>query len=243
MDDYPVVALHNRYLNKDTRESPPSKIDQIICPIDIASGGTWVGFNENGLLLGITNQETNKIETPGRSRGLLALDILHKYSDSREAKDFLLKPDTRLPYRRGNFLLVDKKEGWHIIWDKETYYYPIENGCYPIATLTKLPNTKLDTNREKIYQDATKRLNRANSLMEGYNPLDIGDLVNRLMQVSADHGYGKTQASICWHSQKYKQTSSTIIAIGNKLDKSKIFYCEGNACENEFTDYSKIMEN
>jgi uncharacterized protein with NRDE domain len=242
LDDYPILAMHNRYLSKDTKEYPPNNLNGIFCPIDISSCGTWFGFNENGLLLGITNQETEKLDNPGRSRGLLALDILDKFTDAEEAKDFLLDPDTRLPYRRGNFLIADKKKGWHIVWDREVFSFPIENGCYPIATLTKLHDFQLDENGEKIYQDASKRLKRAKSLLGGYKPRNIDDVINKLMQVSADHGYGKSQASICWHSQSYKQTSSTIIAIGSNVKKSRIYYCEGNSCENEFVDYSKIIK-
>jgi len=74
--------MHNRYLSKDTKEYPPNNLNGIFCPIDVSSGGTWFGFNENGLLLGITNQETKKLDNPGRSRGLLALDILDKFTDA-----------------------------------------------------------------------------------------------------------------------------------------------------------------
>jgi len=102
--------------------------------------------------------------------------------------------------------------------------------------------TGTDEHGKKIYQDASKRLKRAKSLLGGYKPGNIDDVINRLMQVSADHGYGKSQASICWHSQSYKQTSSTILAIGSDVKKSRIYYCEGNSCENEFVDYSKIIK-
>jgi len=80
LKDYPVVALHNRYLGKNTLEQPPRRLNSnAVAPIDVDSGGTWIGMNDSGLLLAIINQETQRLPEPGRSRGLLALDTLKDY--------------------------------------------------------------------------------------------------------------------------------------------------------------------
>ncbi|MCX6641773.1 MAG: NRDE family protein [Candidatus Bathyarchaeota archaeon] len=164
--DYPIITLHNRYLGKDTLEFPPIRSGEVTSPIDVASKGTWIGFNRKGLLVAITNQETETLEKPGRSRGLLALDILRNCASAEEAKTLLLEPKVRKPYRSGNFV------------------------------------------------------------------------VETLMKVSADHACGRTESSICWHHPDFKQTSSTIIAVG---DKPRVYYCLGNHCESPYTDYSNLV--
>jgi uncharacterized protein with NRDE domain len=135
LKDYPVIALHNRYLGKDTVEQPPRRIGDVVCPIDVASGGTWIGFNGRGLLLAITNQETQTLEKPGRSRGLLALDILRDCSTAEEAKDLLLAPSTRAPYRTGNFVVADAETGHHVVWDVETHHLEVGPGSTQWAQL------------------------------------------------------------------------------------------------------------
>ena len=111
LKDCPVVALHNRYLGKDTVEQPPRRLNGgTVAPLDVDSGGTWIGMNDSGLLLAITNKETQRLPEPGRSRGLLALDILKDIETAAEAKEHLLDPSIRGLYRTSNFTVLDSQE-------------------------------------------------------------------------------------------------------------------------------------
>ena len=140
LNDYPVIALHNRYLGKDTMEQPPRRLNgSTVAPIDVDLGGTWIGMNDSGLLLAITNQETQRLPAPGRSRGLLALDILKDYETAEEAKEHLLDPSIRGLYRTSNFTVLDSQEAWHVVWDRDTHGYPIRKGVYAVSTITVCP--------------------------------------------------------------------------------------------------------
>ena len=240
LDDYPVVALHNRYLGKDTVEQPPRRLNgNTVAPIDVASGGTWIGMNDSGLLLAITNQETQRLPEPGRSRGLLALDILKEYETAGDAKDHLLDPGIRGLYRTGNFTVLDAQTAWHVVWDRETHIYPIDEGVYVLSTITVVPGMTWSDRARSIWVDAEKRRDRATLLLGGYQPESVDDAVAELMRVSADHGWGRSQASICWHSPEYRQTSSTLMASAAQPSRSLVYYCESNACLNPFRDYSE----
>jgi len=240
LEDYPVVALHNRYLGKDTLEQTPRRLNGgTVAPLDVASGGTWIGVNDSGLLLAITNQETQWLPEPGRSRGLLALDMLKECETAEEAKERLIDPGIRGLYRTGNFTVLDGQTAWHVVWDRETHIYPIDEGVYALSTITVVPGMAWSDRARSIWIDAEKRRARAYELLSGYRPGSVGDAVAELMRVSADHGWGRSQASICWHSPEYRQTSSTIMAVAAEPGDSLVYYCEGNACENRFKDYSK----
>jgi len=240
LEEYPVVALHNRYLGKDTLEQPPQRLNgNTVAPLDVASGGTWIGMNDSGLLLAITNQETQRLPEPGRSRGLLALDILKEHEAAEDAKEHLLDPGIRGLYRSGNFAVLDRQTAWHVVWDRATHVYPIKEGVYAVSTITVVPGVAWSDRARSIWVDAEKRRHRAFQLLGDYQPGSVGDAVAELMRVSADHGWGRSQASICWHSPEYRQTSSTIIAVAAEPGDSLVYYCEGNACENRFKDYSK----
>jgi hypothetical protein len=131
LEDYPVMILHNRYLDRGTLEEPPRVFEEkrkVFAPHDVASKGTWIGFNENSLLVSVTNQETELLEKPVWSRGLLAMDLLDSCSSAEEAKGFLTDPDLHWDYRRGNFLVADPESAWHVVWDRETNIRRLEQG-------------------------------------------------------------------------------------------------------------------
>lgn len=247
LEDYPVMVLHNRYLNRGTLEEPPRVFQvarRVYAPYDVASKGTWVGFNESGLLVAVTNQETEVLEKPARSRGLLAMDLLEGCDSADEAKGFLTDPDVRWDYRRGNFLVADADSAWHVVWDRETDVRRLDPGGHTITTLTMFPGVEWSERAERMWGNAERRRIRAHQLLDNHQPGDIEGLTAMLKEMGADHGVEKGPGSICYHypTGEYVQTSSTIIAVGSDVSDSRIHYCTGNPCENKYVDYSGIVE-
>jgi uncharacterized protein with NRDE domain len=247
LEDYPVMVLHNRYLNRGTLEEPPrvfSGVRRVYAPYDVASKGTWIGFNESGLLVAITNQETDVLEKPARSRGLLAMDLLDGCDSADEAKCFLTDPDVRWDYKRGNFLVADADSAWHVVWDKETNVQRLDSGSYTITTLTLFPGVDWSERAERMWENAERRRIRALQLLDNHQPGDIEGLTKMLKEISADHGVERGASSICYHypTSGYIQTSSTVIAVGADVSESRMHYCPGNPCENAFIDYSGLVE-
>lgn len=234
LQDYPVIALHNRYLGLDTKEEPPmSWGNGVYAPYDVESKGTWIGINRDGLLIAITNQETQIIEKPGRSRGLLAIDVLKECASSSEAKDYLNNDSIRVQYRTGNFIVADTENAYHILWDAITITREINPGPYALGVITKYPGLDITGRAKELWHSSESRRLRAYRLLSQFKPSGIDDAVSKLMKVSGDHEYGKTTGSICWHSDSFRQTSSTIMAPGVN---PRVLYCEGNHCENDFVE-------
>jgi len=196
-----------------------------------------MGFNRDGLLLAITNQETQTIDQPNRSRGLLALDILRECSTAAYAKDFLMDPFIRPLYRPGNFLVADSENAWHVLWDHVTKAWSISEGPYAIGVVTKYPGITMTERAEKLGPDSERRRKRAFQMLRDFRASSIDVVIDKMKEVSADHAYGKTTSSICWHSPEFKQTSSTIMAVGSDPEASRVLYCPGNACEKPFKEY------
>jgi len=238
LENYPIVALHNRYLGLNTVEAPPSSLGGgVFAPLDQTSQGTWIGFNRDGLFLAITNQETYVVENPRRSRGLLALDVLREFSSSYDAKEYLMDPSTRPLYRPGNFVVADEKNAWHILWGHVTVAWSLSPGPYAVGVVTGYPGVRLSERAEKLWADSEKRRRRALQLLRGYQPGSVDEAIDKMMRVSMDHEYGRSTASICWHSPEFKQTSSTIAAVCTNPALSRVFYCPGNPCKNPFKEY------
>jgi len=248
MSDYPILVLHNRYLGRGAVERPPCRLPgrrDVFCPVDVVSGGTWVGFNESGLLVAVTNQETEWDEAPARSRGLLALDLLEGCGSADEARGFLLDPDAKWDYRRGNFVVLDASAGWHVVWDRETYSERLDLGKYVVTTLTIVPGIEWTDRAERMWINAEKRRIRALQLLNGFQPSDLDSAIDELKAIAKDHGSEKGPGSICYHNPtgEYVQTSSTIMTVAKNIGDSRILYCPGNACENKYVDYSSVLKN
>ena len=109
-----------------------------------------------------------------------------------------------------------------------------------MSTITVVTGMEWSERARSILVDTEKRRARAYEMLSYYRPETIEYAVAEKMRVSADHGWERSQASICWHSPEYRQTSSTIMAITAQPSKlSLVYYCEGNACENQFKDCTK----
>ena len=232
LEDYPVIALHNRYLGLDTMEEPPrSWGGGVYAPYDVESKGTWMGINRDGLLMGITNQETQIIDKPGKSRGLLTVDVLRECASSSEARGYLTDESIRDLYRTGNFVVADPDDAYHVLWDAITVTREIKPGPYALGVITRYPGLEVTERAREVWHSSESRRLRAYRLLSQFKPSGIDNAISTLMDVSGDHEYGKTTGSICWHSDKFRQTSSTIMAPGAR---PRALYCAGNHCENDY---------
>jgi hypothetical protein len=234
-------------MTRGTLEEAPRRVVRggrsIVSPLDVASGGTWVGFNDAGLAVAITNQETEWTEKPGRSRGLLAMDLLEDFDSAEEAKSMLLDPEVRSHYRRGNINVMDGRSAWHIVWDREIFCRELAPGGHIVTTLTRFPGVDWTERAEKMWPRVEARVRRGEQLLAGCHVGGVDECLEGLKALSRDHGEGRSPGSLCYHPDKdnFVQTSSTIIAVSEKIEGSRVLYCPGNPCENEYRDYSSVL--
>lgn len=96
---FPLIAVANRDEQFSRPSAGPSLKDgpiKILSPADLLRGGTWIGVNDRGLLVAITNRKDVQSVAGRRSRGELVADALKRgtveealYSVvNRKAEDF-----------------------------------------------------------------------------------------------------------------------------------------------------------
>lgn len=247
VDNYPIIALHNRYAVKGTAEYPPIILRlkyHVIYPVDLVGGGTWIGFNNAGLFMAITDQHTNGPSFSERSRGLLAIDVLGYFSDVDDALKYIINELKKGLYKRGNFIIADFNKAYHVIHDKEITVREIKQSPYIVTNLTLLPNVKLEGVIAEIYKRASERELRALKLSKNIGKTDIINIIRELAKIASDHHRGKSEYSICYHGDgEWIMSSSTIVAVAQEFNNSKILYLRGNACINSYIDYSYLLTN
>ncbi len=243
--DYPIIALHNRYERRGTRELPPRVMDgkyRVFCPIDVRSGGTWVGFNERGLFAAVTDQHTAPPVDTEKSRGMLLLEVLREFSSAMDAIEHI-KENVR-EYKRGNFVVADFEAAFHLIHDENIILMELKPGIHVITNLMIVPGVRMTDLARAIFEDVEARRRRAVELASRVRARNIEEFIGKVKEIAADHGEGRSRRSICYHNEKgdWMMTSSTIIAISRDISRSKLLYCSGNPCENPFRDFSEIVQ-
>jgi len=243
---FPILAVHNRYAPVGSVEEPPRVSKgrfRVYHPLDSHSRGTWIGFNEKGLFAAVTDQHTNGTSETCRSRGLLLLDFLTSFPKASEALNYL-KRELAKGYRRGNFILADSEEAYHILHDEKLEVKPLNHGVYVFTNLTVKDWVKMEKIPEDLLISIEMRRRRALEITSKLKPTDLNQLIEELKLIASDHGSELGRSSICYHNGVgWYMLSSTIMAVADNSRDSKILYCRGNPCEDQFIDYSHILFN
>ena len=86
-EDFPLIVAANRDEHYDRPSAAPSLIEttpKIIAGRDLRAGGTWLGVNSAGLMVGVLNRhlDGNSPVADARSRGLLCMELLRCMSSA-----------------------------------------------------------------------------------------------------------------------------------------------------------------
>src|SRR5262245_51954494 len=237
VDRYPVIIAANRDEHFDRPTAPPalwSTEPKILAGKDLLAGGTWLGVNEHGLLVGILNRRSNgRPDTLNetRSRGLLCLDLLSLKS-AADAHVFMDRHQE--PYQPFTVVFVDSSEariaynvGQHVTAHK------LDEGLHVYSSASEFAVRSEKINRAHV--QFARVLEEARS-----NCSDKAAWVRSLRRVLGDHtqGNGSNDArdAICVHGDLAGTVSSTIIFLDQLEQRFHTFNCPGPPCQASFAE-------
>ena len=165
---------------------------------DEKAGGTWLGVNEAGLLVAITNRRDGANIPAAPSRGALCLEILRQADPEAAAKLAAQRLVTRR-YNPFNLLCVGPAMGWVKTWRG--------------ATSVLEPGPHVLTNRGDLDDVAQPSVKRALAVLEGVEvaSLSLDDLLTMLAGICADR---VGPEPICRPFGSRGTVSSSLIALG-----------------------------
>jgi uncharacterized protein with NRDE domain len=113
--DWPVLIASNRDEMIDRPWSPPARHwpdrPEVVAGKDDLAGGSWLGMNEPGLVVGMLNRRNTLGPQAGkRSRGELVLDALD-FADGVDAVEMLQALDPEA-YRPFNMVVADNRDAF-----------------------------------------------------------------------------------------------------------------------------------
>jgi uncharacterized protein with NRDE domain len=237
VEDCPVIVAANRDEHYDRPSTPPnfwSTEPNILAGKDLLAGGTWLGVNENGLLVGILNRRVNGKATPltrTRSRGLFCLDLL-RLESAADACAFVNRHQEA--YQPFTVVFADSLEAW--------VAYNTRRG---IAT-RRLDEGLHVYSSAAPFDERTEKVDRAHSQFAevvtglGSSCGDKLEWVRSLSMVLADHSLGNAsndpRDAICVHGDVSGTVSSTIVFFSRAGRRFDVFNCAGPPCRGSFAE-------
>ena len=213
-EDAPLVVAANRDEAVGRPSSPPTvrgEDPRVLMPRDEEAGGTWIGVNEHGVFVAITNRW---VDLEGeRSRGLLVTDALaaERASDAIETVEREL---AERQYAGFNLVVADDEDCVLLEWDGVLRRHDFEPGTHVVVN--------------EGYDDDAEKSRAVRSALRG----DTADAwVDAAREALRDHETGA-----CVYGDGFGTRSSSLVTVGAD-GGVRYEFADGPPCE---TPYRRV---
>jgi uncharacterized protein with NRDE domain len=230
--EHPVVLGANRDEYPAREGSSPALVSQsprIWAGLEPKGGGTWLGVNEYGVIVALTNRHTDDLDAGRRTRGLLCLDLLRgKSADA--ARDCAGKLTAKERYNNFNLFCADRNGAWVGYYIGRLETRPVNPG------LRVLTHGELDA-------PVTPKIARARKLIEAAAPAMADEWIARLKWVCSDEDPACAPADrICIRTGEVRTLSSSILALHETgIARSRYLHCAGLPGQTLYADFSHLF--
>lgn len=239
-DDAPVVVAANRDERLGRPSEPPAIIEadpSVLAPQDTEAGGTWIGYNEHGVLAAITNRW---VDVPGggeRSRGLLVRDVLGAAS-THEARGIVDDAVASSAYDGFNLVVAERggpttpgdPAAVYFEWDGDLRVRRLDPGVHVIV------NVGIDGEYFEPERDpdrGTAQAGNATRLRDALTP-DAEESVSGWRSRAAD-ALGNHEYGVCVHEpdRGFGTRSSSLFSLYAD-GTTDVRFADGPPCETAF---------
>jgi uncharacterized protein with NRDE domain len=228
--EHAVVVGMNRDEAYGRPSSPPNTIhakNRILAPRDDKAGGTWVGMNEKGLVVALSNRRVGKRDTALRSRGLLVLEALNK-DTAAEVGEWLAEDLEGHRYNPFNLFTADAESIHFHMYEEDLASVRGREGVNVLTNAGPNVDEKVDS--------AVQAMVRPADLANAHTSTEA------LKRLCSCHPKANLAADICKHGEKHGTVSSTIIAVNDTSPwASRFLYSDGCPCHNIYRSYSQQL--
>ncbi|SFR46554.1 NRDE family protein [Halogeometricum limi] len=232
-DAAPVVVAANRDEALDRASKPPAVVDgdpAFVAPLDVQAGGTWVGYNERGVFVGVTNRWVDVEGGGERSRGQLVRDALRSESaaKARETVEAAVATDT---YDGFNLVVADATDAFLFEWDGTLTTTRLDPGVHVVVNVGTDGDYFEPERRPEV---GAEQANNARRVREALTPADASASPEawreRAASVLRDHDYG-----VCVHDDegRYGTRSSSLVTLWAD-DDAEYAFAPGPPCETAY---------
>ena len=238
---FPLVIVANRDEDRERASSPPLwwGADGFVAPRDDVAGGTWLGLNEAGVFVAITNRFLGPKDPARVSRGLLVVEALRGRS-AREVHAALSAVDP------------SRHNGIHLVYADDHDVLATVSDGRELAQLVLGDGVSIVTERSfgagNRGDDDSARVRKIRAawekLIASGSPFDPA----RATALLAEHDETDPLGATCIHLDelRYGTRSALVLSIAEPtsspraapLDRARMLFAEGPPCTHGFTEIS-----
>lgn len=260
-----VVAANRDEFFARPAEGPAireGRAGRILAPRDLEAGGTWLGLNDRGVFVGLTNLRPEKPDpldpdgparaTPGlRSRGEVVLSALEARS-AAEAVQALgdLEEGAYNPFQ---LLVADERQARLVIYRARPEIVALLPGVHVVGNVEERMDEGADPTPP---ESRMRKLTRVRRRVERMMTQPDRDLLEGLAGICREHvaadgaqaprsqaARGSTSfESTCVHAgETYGTRSSLLLELAGKPEASRLWGTDGAPCERPYEDLSPLL--
>ena len=232
----PLLAAANREEFFDRPALSPRLIEpadrgnsRILCGVDARAGGTWLGVNEWGVFVAVTNRHKASLPRTPRSRGQLCLDLLA----CRTAEDAGRRAFDELSsgrYAGANYVCIDSHSGAVVHGGERVERIALEPGLHLLA------NGDLNDPHDA-------RLELARELFSARPAAAAAQFLTAAKRVCGHYAAdaSREQPSIVLRAADRGTVSSTLVSLAADPAESVYRYAAGPPDLAPYDDYSPLL--
>jgi len=236
-EDAPVVVAANRDEQLSRESEPPARRDwerPVVAPQDADVGGTWLGYNDAGVLVSVTNRWTDADLTGERSRGLLVRDALHR--DTAEAAVMYVERELKgREYDGFNLVAVDADAALLVEWDGRQGVRRLDPGVHVVVNVGADGRYTIPGARREVGEQQAANTGRLREHLRPEPGERSREWLDRAAAAISDHEFG-----VCIHGDGFGTRSSSLVRMG--VDDTTYEYADGAPCEAPFEPVRARLE-
>ena len=228
-EDSPVVVAANRDERLNRPSEPPARRDwdaAVVAPADGDAGGTWLGYNEHGVVVALTNRWLDTDREGERSRGLLVRDALACESAEAAIRHVESELDGRA-YAGFNLVAVDEYAALLVEYDGRRRVSPLDPGIHIVVNVGADGTYAIPDRREEVGERQAANADAVRNALRPEPGEDGGGWLGRAAGVISDHEYG-----VCVHGDGFGTRSSSLIHV--QSGGVMFEYADGPPCETAY---------
>ena len=229
--DTPIAVAANRDEADGRPAEPPQVWDaespRFVAPRDAEAGGTWVGYNEAGVFVGITNRWENVERLASeRSRGLLVRDALG-HESATAALDYVESELAAREYQPFHLVLADADAAYLLAWNGELTVHDLDPGVHVVVNVGADGDYFVPDRRPDVGVQQARNTDRVIEAVQPRGGETAAEWTTRARGILGDHEYGR-----CIHGDGFGTKSGTVIRVG--AAGGAVEHAEGKPCETPF---------
>jgi uncharacterized protein with NRDE domain len=197
---------------------------RVIAGIDPKAGGTWLGVNEFGVVVAITNRLKTEIPSQPPSRGMLVRKLL-TYPSAADAEKQATQTLSLGQYAGCNLLIADAGAAYVIHAGDWLRSRPLPPGVHVLTA-------------NDVDDAGDWRIGHALWWLGQRQYRSAQDCLAALKELCAQGG---PDAPICLHGEKGGTVSSTVFALRQPLSATSFWHAQGSPDRTPYEDLSSLF--